>query len=186
MPPTGKAAPSRPIAIIDFEASCLPGHGRRSYPIEVAVGLPETGELTIWLIKPEREWLEGWDWYYEAEQMHGLTRPHLLAHGLPRAHVARELLAAVDGHEVLSDCPRYEHHWLSVLIGRDPGLRVGALGALLDDVAGGGRMGHTLRERAAAHARKVAPRTHRAGDDVRHILTMVRELRRLAEEGGWS
>ena len=133
------------IVILDFEASCAPGDGRRSYPVEVAAGLPETGEIRIWLIKPERDWLDAWDWYYEAEKLHRLTRDHLLAQGLPRAQVARELSAFIGEREVVSDCPPAEGHWLAVLFGEAQPRPVGALGALLEAIAGGGLPGRAPR-----------------------------------------
>jgi hypothetical protein len=38
--------------------SCLAQPGAWSFPIEVAIGVPETGEIRAWLIKPEREWID--------------------------------------------------------------------------------------------------------------------------------
>lgn len=172
----------RRIAILDFEASCRPNVGR-SYPIEVAVGIPETGEIRSWLIKPERAWIAEWDWYYESELVHGLTRDHLLAQGLARAQVVRELSAVIGNREVVSDHPPAEGYWLAVLFGEEKLRPVGALGALLEEIAGGGLPGRAMLERAHAHARHVAPRTHRAGDDVRHMMAVLQELLRLADEG---
>ena len=180
---TPEAIPRR-IVIIDCEASCLAGDGRRSYPIEVAAGLPETGAIRSWLIKPERQWLDEWDWHYEAELVHRLTRDHLLAHGLPRAQVARELRAFIGDRAVVSDYPPAEGYWLAVLFGEAQPWPVGALGALLDAIAGGGPPGQAMRALADAHARHVAARTHRAGDDVRHMMIALLELLRLAERGG--
>jgi len=108
--------------------------GRRSYPVEVGVGIPETGEVRSWLIKPEPDWIDAWDWYYEAERIHRLTRGHLLAHGLPRAQVARELSAFLGDREVVSDNPA-EGYWLDVLFGEEEPQRVSSL-ALLYDATG--------------------------------------------------
>lgn len=44
----------RPFLLIDFEASALRGRGVRSFPIEVALGWPDTGEVWDW---PEPEWM---------------------------------------------------------------------------------------------------------------------------------
>ena len=52
-----------PILAVDFEASCLPRHGR-SYPIEVGIA-NENGTARSWLIRPAVLW-EGWTWTEEA------------------------------------------------------------------------------------------------------------------------
>jgi len=169
------------IVIVDFEGSCSPGDGRRSYPVEVAAGLPETGEIRIWLIKPERDWLDAWHWYYEAEQLHRLTRDHLLAHGLPRAQVARELSAFLGDREVVSDNPTAEGYWLGVLLGEDQPKRVGSLVRLYATIMGGGDRGQAAYQQAEALAWRQAPPTHRAGDDVRHELVKLDALLRLMD-----
>ena len=172
----------RPLAILDFEASCLVNRGMRSFPIEVAVGFPESGEVRSWLIRPEPEWLEAWTWDPEAERLHGLSRDYLLANGRPRSEVAQELAAALNGHEPLSDNPAYEQYWLWGLFGQYPGFRIGSLGELFQQIAGGGLAGQAMLELASAHAREKAPLRHRATADVKHYLVMLRELRRLAGE----
>jgi hypothetical protein len=167
---------SRKVVVLDFEATCLVSVGIRSYPIEVVIGDPDTGDVQSWLIKPEREWLDSWDWSEDSEWIHGLTRQHLLAHGHPRAQVAREVLAVIGDREPLSDNPAFEQYWLWVLNGSAfPSLRVGHLGDLLEYIAAGDI---EALEAAHAHARKVAPKTHRAGDDVRHYLVVMQELLR--------
>jgi len=103
------------IAIIDFEASALPGKGRRSFPIEVGAAVPKTGEVRSWLIRPERVWLDEWDWYYESEQVHRLTREHLLRCELPREQVAREMQGFIGGRALLSDNPAAEGYWFGLL-----------------------------------------------------------------------
>lgn len=175
---------ARRISIIDVEASCLAGGGRRSYPIEIAAGIPKTGEVRSWLIKPERIWLDEWDWYEEAEQLHRLTRNHLLAHGLPRQQVARELTDFVGGREVVSDNPTMEGYWLAVLYGEDKPRRVGSLLLLYAAIMGFGERGKAAYQRAETEAYRNAPPTHRAGDDVRHELVKLNALLRLMDEDG--
>lgn len=175
---------ARRICVIDFEASSLPGGGRRSFPIEVAAGIPETGEVRSWLIRPERDWLEDWDWHYEAEQVHGLTREYLLAHGLPRDQVARELHAFIGDREAVSDNPRAEAYWLGVLYQEERPRSVGWLSLLYEAITVGSKTGHDAYRRAEIYAYRVAPPTHRAGDDVRHELLKLRELLRLIDEAG--
>lgn len=175
---------TRRICVVDFEASCLPGGGRRSYPIEVAAGMPETGEVRSWLIRPELTWLEAWDWHAEAEQLHRLTREHLLGHGLPRAQVARELEIFVGDRELVSDNPAAERYWLGVLYQEERPRSVGWLSLLYEAITAGSKTGHDAYRHAEIHAYRVAPPTHRAGDDVRHELVKLRELLRLIDEGG--
>ena len=61
-------AHAQQVAIIDFEASCLPEAGE-SYPIEVALAKVD-GSTRSWLIRPSPEW-QFWDWSSEAEHLHG-------------------------------------------------------------------------------------------------------------------
>lgn len=73
---------------IDFEASCLPKHGR-SYPIEV--GISEDGLTSrSWLIRPHISWT-GWTWTEEAERLRRLSQVRLWRDGLPVERVATEL-----------------------------------------------------------------------------------------------
>jgi hypothetical protein len=175
---------ARRIAIVDVEASCLAGGGRRSYPIEIAAGIPETGEIRSWLIKPEHIWLDEWDWYEEAEQLHRLTRNHLLAHGLPRLQVARELTDFVGDREVVSDNPTMEGYWLAVLYGEEKPRRVGSLLLLYAAIMGFGERGKAAYQQAEVEAYRNAPPTHRAGDDVRHELVKLNALLQLMDEDG--
>lgn len=128
---------ARRIIFVDFEASCLPGDRQRSYPIEVAAGIPETGEVRSWLIRPEQVWLDEWDWHDESEQIHGLAREHLLTHGLSRAQVARELQAFIGDREVISDNPSAEGYWLAVLVGEERARSVAWLSLLYETITGG-------------------------------------------------
>lgn len=170
------------IAIIDFEASALPGKGRRSFPIEVGVGIPETGAVRSWLIRPERVCLDEWDWYYESEQVHRLTREYLLKHGLPRELVAREMQDFIGGRDLVSDNSAAEGYWLGILYGEEQPRDVGSLMLVYAATMGVGDRGRAAYARAEEHARKMAPRTHRAADDVRHELVKLRELVKLIRE----
>lgn len=70
------------LLAIDFEASCLPRHGR-SFPIEVGVADGE-GWSRAWLISPHADW-DDWHWTSEAENEHGITREQNDRDGLPAA-----------------------------------------------------------------------------------------------------
>ena len=76
------------VAMIDFEASCLPEYGR-SFPIEVAIARTD-GQSRAWLIHPFPQWLD-WDWSPEAERLHGISRELLEHKGLPPGHVLAEM-----------------------------------------------------------------------------------------------
>lgn len=161
----------------------MPGDGRRSFPIEIAAGIPETGDLRSWLIRPEQVWLDEWDWHYEAEQLHRLTRDHLVAHGVPRLQVAREFADFVGDREVVSDNPATEGYWLAVLYGEDKPRRVGSLLLLYAAITGFSERGKAAYRRAEIEAYRTAPPTHRAGDDVRHELVKLNTLLHLIDEG---
>ena len=98
------------ILTIDFEASCLPRHGR-SFPIEV--GVAGGGLSRSWLIRPAACWA-GWDWTQEAEALHGISRARIERDGLPAAQVLAELVATVAGRRVIADSP-LDQYWLDRL-----------------------------------------------------------------------
>ena len=68
------------LIALDFEASCLPRHGR-SYPIEIGIA-DEHGLIRSWLIRPPDAWA-GWGWTQEAERLHGISKEQLARDGLP-------------------------------------------------------------------------------------------------------
>lgn len=98
------------IRTIDFEASCLPRHGR-SFPIEV--GIAGAGGSRSWLIRPHDSW-RGWDWVAEAEALHGLSLAQVKAEGLPADVVYRQLMASLDGCRVVADSV-IDQYWLQTL-----------------------------------------------------------------------
>jgi hypothetical protein len=96
-------------AFIDFEASSL---GRRGYPIEVA-WVFENGASETFLISPIAKWT---DWDPASEAIHGITRDHLAASGVPADIAARRLLDDMEGQEVFSSAPSWDGKWLSALL----------------------------------------------------------------------
>ena len=100
-----------PVAIIDFEASCLPNDGL-SYPIEVAVAKVGGGSRS-WLIRPAPVWFY-WEWSKEAEALHGISRDMLKQKGLPARQVLDELAAEVAGHRLFADSD-LDSYWLETL-----------------------------------------------------------------------
>lgn len=99
------------VAIIDFEASCLP-EDAASYPIEVAIAKLD-GSYRTWLIKPFAAW-RYWDWSEEAEQLHGISPQMLAQQGQDPCEVLRELAAEVAGYQVYADCD-LDAYWLEIL-----------------------------------------------------------------------
>ncbi|MDV3480102.1 hypothetical protein [Sphingobium yanoikuyae] len=165
------SAPAVPIVALDFEASCLPKHGR-SYPIEV--GIAHTADTArSWLIRPHSSW-RGWDWTQEAENLHGLTRERIARDGMPVEQVAIELRDALSGACVVADSP-IDGHWLRTLeaaaqIG--PIATIVELRSLLDD--------RSISSAAVFDAIKrvdaLPLKRHRAGDDARWLATLLTEL----------
>lgn len=98
------------ILTIDFEASCLPRHGR-SFPIEV--GIAAGGMARSWIIRPHAAWT-GWDWTAEAEALHGLSRARIEREGEPASVVLAQLAAAVAGCRVVADS-LIDQYWLDTL-----------------------------------------------------------------------
>jgi hypothetical protein len=161
-----------PVVTIDFEASCLPRHGR-SFPIEVGVSDLQ-GRSRAWLIRPHDDWRD-WGWTDEAERLHRLSRDRLQQDGLPAATVLRELTATVRGCQVVADSD-LDAHWLRTLTaaaGATQSFKVGHVSALLD-------AWRTTPE-AAADAMLAADRLtrerHRAGPDARWLALVLDALR---------
>lgn len=98
------------ILTIDFEASCLPRHGR-SFPIEVGIAGPAT--VRSWLIRPSDDW-NGWDWTDEAQALHGISRDRIMSEGRPAQAVLGELSAFVAGRRVVADSV-LDQYWLETL-----------------------------------------------------------------------
>jgi hypothetical protein len=164
-----------PIITIDFEASCLPCHGR-SFPIEVGIA-SDAAAARSWLIRPHPDWVE-WDWTDEAQALHGLTRRQLDREGLPIDLVVDQLANAVRGHRVIADS-YLDNEWLDTLVkaaGVSPPCRIGHVEEVID------RLGATpddIARAQAALARQPFAR-HRAGDDARWLASFIAQLERQA------
>ena len=159
------------IFTLDFEASCLPHHGR-SFPIEVGVAGPD-GLVKSWLIKPDAAWA-GWTWTPEAEAMHGLSRERLEREGLPAEVVLDELRAVLRGQPAYADS-YLDARWMRLLeaaAGAPPLVDVRHIDALVDRL--GVDDGVVFRAIAAADARPF--RRHRAAEDARWLQAVAVEL----------
>lgn len=157
---------------IDFEASCLPKHGR-SFPIEVGVS-DLAGTSRSWLIRPHAQWRD-WTWTEEAQALHGLSRARLEADGLPAEDVLAELSMVVKGRQVVADSD-LDIEWLKILAAAAHRLmtfKVDHVAVLLD-------AWNVTPERAADAMRAADRQTtvrHRAGPDARWLALVLNVLR---------
>ena len=155
------------IVTIDFEASCLPRHGR-SFPIEVGITL--AGRTQSWLIRPHESWA-GWDWTAEAQAVHGLTLAQVQREGLPVDAVLDRLVAAMDGHRAVADSV-IDQYWLETLAraaGESAPFLIDHVSILLDEYGAGERR----IAAAVAHADACYPVRHRAGSDAAWLSAMI-------------
>ncbi len=158
---------------IDFEASCLPQHGR-SFPIEV--GICGAFGTASWLIKPTAEWLE-WDWTEEAFSLHGIRQELLERQGSDPVTVVAELRRAVGGHRVIADSTIDRSWWQTLLDAADPGaLASPMIIEHISDVFN--ELGATDEQirHAQQRADRLCPVRHRAGPDAHWLFTLLVDL----------
>lgn len=165
------------VALIDFEASCLPAHGA-SFPIEVALARTD-GSSHTWLIRPHPRW-EHWDWTQEAEDLHGITRKILEKDGEAPEKVLAELAEAADGCDVFADA-ELDAYWLEVLasaVRKPVPFPIRFLGELFVE------RGFTREQVTDAldEAKAQLPREHVARDDAKRLALAVRLLLESREE----
>lgn len=162
------------IVAIDFEASCLPRHGR-SFPIEVGIA-DDSGSARSWLIRPHADWA-GWDWTAEAESLHGISREQLEREGLPVETVAAELATALHGRRAIADS-WLDDVWMQTLAAAarvSAPARVGHVEEVIDAL-------HAPMDAVVAVLREIETRDfawHRAGDDARRLMAFIEALHAL-------
>lgn len=153
-------------AVLDIEAS---GFGRSSYPIEIGFVLPD-GHTYCTLIRPETHWTH---WDPQAERVHHIARPLLLARGRPVQEVARAVNAQLAGQTVYSDGWAHDYSWLGALFDAAdlyPAFKLDNLRTLLSD----DQADQWHRVKAEISAERGSQR-HRASADARLLqLTLVR------------
>lgn len=158
------------ILTIDFEASCLPKHGR-SFPIEV--GIAAGGMARSWLIRPHEDWA-GWDWTSEAEALHGLNRAQVEALGQPASFVMAELASAVAGYRVVADSS-IDQYWLDTLAaaaGVVAPFSIDHVSVVLDERgADEDRITAAVAFADAAH-----PERHRAASDALWLAALIHNI----------
>lgn len=155
------------ILTIDFEASCLPKHGR-SFPIEV--GIAGGGMSRSWLIRPHESWA-GWDWTGEAEALHGLSLERVRNEGLPVDAVLDRLIAAMDGCRAVADSV-IDQYWLETLAnaaGEAAPFVIDHVSMLLDEYGAGERRITS----AVAYADARYPVRHRAASDAAWLSALI-------------
>ncbi len=156
---------------IDFEASCLPRHGR-SFPIEV--GIADAAGARSWLIRPDSRWHD-WDWTEEAFRLHGITRERLHDEGLAPETILAELCRAVAGRRVVADS-MIDSYWWETLAAVTPGRRASPIhhaSAVLDEWGASSEM----ISAACRDADRLCPARHRAADDARWLWTVLSSAR---------
>lgn len=158
------------IITIDFEASCLPRHGR-SFPIEVGIACP--GMARSWLIRPHADWRD-WDWTDQAQALHGLSRACIDQHGLPVWQVLAELTAAVAGHPVVADS-HIDQYWLDTLAaaaGRPSPFAIDHVSTVIDALG----VDEQRIAVAVGQADALVPARHRAAADAGWLAAVLADL----------
>jgi hypothetical protein len=168
-------ARSVPVLAIDFEASCLPRHGR-SYPIEVGIA-DDNGTARSWLIRPVAEW-KGWTWTEEAEAMHGLTRQRLFDEGQLVTAVASELIEATAGCRLIADS-ELDDYWMRTLMTAASISPAPAIGHIVTLIGELDVRQEEVRSCVDLVDQRGFPR-HRAGADARWLAALITALRRSA------
>ena len=149
-----------PPCVMDIEAS---GFGGGSYPIEVGYVLPD-GSAACMLVRPPTNWTH---WDTSAEQLHGITRAVLQAHGRAPHDVACTLNRDLAGLVVYCDGWAHDYAWLAALFeeaGLSPSFKLESVAALLDETHLA-QLDQARRE-AMAH---FGLQRHRASNDARAL-----------------
>jgi hypothetical protein len=152
--------------ILDIEAS---GFGRRSYPIEVGYVLPD-GRSRCTLIRPLPQWTH---WDEQAEQLHGITRDALQAHGRPTDAVARMLNDDLAGLTVYCDGWAHDYTWLGALFdaaGQQPAFKLESVRMLLAE----SRLAR-LPELQREALQRMGVDRHRASNDARALQWAIEQ-----------
>ena len=173
------SVPHAQPCFIDVEAS---GLGRGSYPIEIAWSMPD-GSIESHLINPAfiPHWTH-WDDYAE-ETIHRISRDLLAREGKSPVWVAQRMNTCLDGITLHSDAVDFDDDWVSTLfkaarvepafwiigietLWASPCIRQ-VIAADLEQCSQTGAA--SILQACHDAALVVAPRTHRAADDVRHM-----------------
>ncbi|MCY7315848.1 MAG: hypothetical protein LH480_09565 [Rubrivivax sp.] len=160
-----------PPCVIDIEAS---GFGRCSYPIEIGYVLPN-GSARCVLIRPASSWTH---WDSAAEQMHGISRAVLLAHGHAANEVALALNAALADLTVYCDGWAHDYAWLAALYeeaGLRPHFKLESVNRLLCET-----QLHQLDGLRRGALAEMGLLRHRASNDARALQLALTRVARVA------
>ncbi len=153
----------RQIAFIDLEAS---GLGPQSWPIEIGWGFLGWSPRAM-LIKPADNWKMA-AWEKSAEELHHISIDELLRGGKPPLEAALILNAALGGSDVYSDAPDYDGFWLYRLYeaaGVKANFKLLDIASLLEPL-------NVDPPSLVKRAEAIEPHTHRADQDVRHMMVL--------------
>ncbi len=158
-------APDGPsAAYIDLEAS---GLGDRSWPIEIGWAI-NGGEPESFLIRRHEDWpLAAWD--PKAEELHGLSIEVLHEDGLDVVGACKRLNDALAGLTVYSDAPDWDGYWLYRLhttARMRQTFKLAHFAELMPEIS------LTDKLMLVAKTNALAPHTHQAADDVRHMQVL--------------
>lgn len=162
------------IMTIDFEASCLPRHGR-SYPIEVGIAGFEAAGIASrsWLIRPHSDWL-GWDWTARAQAIHGLSQEKITCEGVDAAQVMAELREAVAGCRLVADS-MIDQYWLDTLAaaaGQEGTPAIDHVSIVMEELG----VSEARIAGALDHANAIVQMRHRAAEDARWLAAVIGDL----------
>lgn len=157
---------------LDIEASSL---SPRSYPVEIAWGDTDSGEVESHLINPERVafWL---DWDPGSESVHGLSRPYLRRNGEDPATVAHRANTALYGCTVHATSGR-DRDWVDTLFAAVGVNRLFQVGDVEDVLPQAGEARYRAYRESLRRLEEKGYQRHRAGADVRQLMEMYRLLR---------
>jgi rhodanese-related sulfurtransferase len=159
------------IIFLDLEAS---GLHRTSYPIEVGWAFLDLSAEGF-LLRPAPEWT-GWDWSFESEKIHGISRIECLRNGIDVRDAAQRLNEALSGGQLYCDSPSFDGNWLRKLFaasGIEPAFDLRLQDALALVRAALAPRGENLWA-VEQRLRVVCPRPHRAAADARYLAALYR------------
>lgn len=156
---------------IDFEASCLPRHGR-SFPIEV--GIAGSFGAQSWLIRPDERWRD-WDWTEEAFRLHGISREQLYDEGIAPEKVLGELRQVIAGRRAIADS-RIDSEWWNTLSAATPYPHASPIGHVSDLLDEWGASSDMIFK-ACREADRISPARHRAAADARWLWSVLSSVR---------
>ena len=171
-----RAAKEKEPVFYDCEASSIGG-----LPIEIGWAFidPASGEITSesHLIKPPSHWDVEPVWDPDAEKLHKISRDQLVHDGRAPFEIAGRMNRVLPDRELFSDGPDEDERWLRIVFdeaGLDPAFTIRKFRAdlLIDQLATRLGWDDVAYRTAKAEADRIAPRTHRAEADARHLAVL--------------